>query len=94
MKKKAPKVHQLTIAQFEQLFPDEIACKQYLADNRWPEGVKCPRCGSEKVSRILKRDQYDCAARLALIGDVLVVGETGNCGGAGVNFTGFYRIKR
>ena len=29
---------------------------------RWPEGVRCPRCQSEKISRIVKRDQFDCDA--------------------------------
>ena len=30
MKKKHPRIHQMTIAQFEQLFPNEDACKAYL----------------------------------------------------------------
>jgi IS1 family transposase len=45
--KKRPKpVHQMTIAQFEKAFPDEEACKAYLVARRWPNGVKCPRCGN------------------------------------------------
>jgi Transposase zinc-ribbon domain/ISXO2-like transposase domain len=44
---KQPKpVHQLTIAQFEKMFPDEEACKAYLVARRWPDGVRCPRCGN------------------------------------------------
>ena len=46
---KAPYIHQLTVAEFETMFPDETACCAYLAGNRWPEGVKCPRCGNENV---------------------------------------------
>jgi transposase-like protein len=43
-------IHQMTIAQFEQLFPNEDACKAYLARNRWPDGVvRCPRCGFDNV---------------------------------------------
>ena len=39
-----------TIAEFDALFPDEDACKQLLAEMRWPNGaVECPRCGSRKV---------------------------------------------
>src|SRR5271155_2276591 len=44
-------VHQLTSAQFDRMFPidDEDACKAYLKARRWPEGVRCPRCGNPAV---------------------------------------------
>jgi len=42
-------VKQMTLAEFDELFPNNDACKQYLADRRWPDGVKCPRCGNPKV---------------------------------------------
>jgi hypothetical protein len=48
MARKQPKpIHQLTIAQFETMFPDEAACCAYLVGRRWPQGVRCPRCGAE-----------------------------------------------
>jgi transposase-like protein len=31
------------------MFPDEDACKAYLKARRWPEGVRCPRCGNPAV---------------------------------------------
>ncbi len=40
---------QMTIGQFERMFPDEDSCKAYLVSRRWPNGVKCPRCGNEQV---------------------------------------------
>jgi transposase-like protein len=47
MARKQPKpVHQLTVADFERMFPDEDACRAYLIARRWPEGVRCPRCGA------------------------------------------------
>jgi transposase-like protein len=46
---KSSQIHQLTVAQFESMFPDEDACCAYLAGNRWPDGVKCPRCGNDNV---------------------------------------------
>lgn len=46
---KQPKIHQMTIGEFEARFPNEDACKAYLAAHRWPQGVRCPRCGHEKV---------------------------------------------
>ncbi len=63
---KRPKpVHQLTIAQFESIFPDEEACKAYLVARRWPQGVHCPRCGSTHVYALktmaFKWECMDCS---------------------------------
>jgi transposase-like protein len=41
-------------------FGSEDKCQAYLEGLRWPEGVRCPRCGSAKISRIVKRAQFDC----------------------------------
>jgi transposase-like protein len=47
---KQPKpIHQLTADQFEKLFPDETACCVYLVARRWPDGVRCPRCGNPNL---------------------------------------------
>ena len=46
---KAKPVNQMTIGQFETMFPDEDACCAYLVAHRWPEGVACPRCGNADV---------------------------------------------
>jgi transposase-like protein len=47
---KRPKaVHQLTAAQFDAMFQTEDNCIRYLVARRWPEGVRCPRCGSDRV---------------------------------------------
>jgi len=35
-------------------------CRAYLTELRWPKGVQCPQCQSKKISRIQKRNQYDC----------------------------------
>ena len=32
------------LAEFERRFATEQACRQYLAQLRWPEGFRCPRC--------------------------------------------------
>lgn len=42
-------VNQMSVAQFEAMFPDENACCAYLVSRRWPEGAQCPRCGSDNV---------------------------------------------
>jgi transposase-like protein len=41
-------------------FGSEDRCREYLEALRWPQGVRCIRCGSDKISRIKKRDQFDC----------------------------------
>ena len=48
-------IHQMTIPQFEAMFPHEDACKAYLQANRWPEGVYCPRCGNVNVHPVMHR---------------------------------------
>jgi len=32
---------------FESWFPDDEACRQFLAGVRWPDGFRCPRCASD-----------------------------------------------
>jgi ribosomal protein L37AE/L43A len=53
-------VHQMTIAQFEKAFPDEEACRTYLIARRWPNGVKCPRCGNTKVYPLASGFHWQC----------------------------------
>ena len=56
-------VHQMTIAQFERQFPHEDACKAYLAANRWPDGVRCPRCGNDKINDLATMPfKWECSA--------------------------------
>jgi transposase-like protein len=46
---------QMTVPQFEKLFPTDEACKAYLTARRWPVGVRCPRCGNENVYALKAR---------------------------------------
>jgi transposase-like protein len=48
-------VPQMTVAQFETTFTDEDACRAYLVARRWPQGVRCPRCGNTKVYALKTR---------------------------------------
>lgn len=58
---KQPKpVHQMTIPQFEAAFPDEDACRAYLIARRWPQGVKCPRCGNTEVTALASGYHWQC----------------------------------
>lgn len=40
---------QMTLTDFDRLFPDEPACWTYLLLRRWPEGPRCPRCNNDHV---------------------------------------------
>jgi transposase-like protein len=46
---------------FQERFPDDAACLQYLAASRWPEGFRCPACGSERAWVLERRHLWECA---------------------------------
>jgi len=37
-------------------------CLNYLAGKRWPNGVTCPTCGSQKVSFMPKHQRWQCSS--------------------------------
>ena len=43
-----------TLEAFDRQFPTDEACKEYLARHRWPDGVRCPRCGAKERVYALK----------------------------------------
>jgi transposase-like protein len=43
-------------------FGSEDRCRAYLEALRWPDEIACPRCKSDKISQIVKRNQFDCDA--------------------------------
>jgi transposase-like protein len=45
----------MTLTQLIERFTTEEACKQFLKDQRWPNGVKCPRCQNTKVYELKSR---------------------------------------
>lgn len=44
-----------TLTQLMTRFKDEHACKAFLAERRWPNGVTCPRCNNPKVFAVKSR---------------------------------------
>jgi hypothetical protein len=59
-----------SIDAFDREFPTDDACKQYLVQKRWPDGVRCPRCDrTEKVYALKARPFHwickndDCGKR-------------------------------
>lgn len=51
---------ELTLCELIESFGNEEKCRTYLERLRWPDGPQCLECGSKKVYRILKRNQFVC----------------------------------
>jgi transposase-like protein len=60
-KPRKPKADINLVSLVEQ-FGSEDACRAYLEGLRWPDGVRCVRCASERVSRIQTRALFTCLA--------------------------------
>ncbi len=41
-------------------FADPVNCREYLVARRWPNGVTCPRCGSQDVLFLEKYNRWHC----------------------------------
>lgn len=41
-------------------FGSDDKCRTYLENLRFPDGIKCLRCESDKISRIYERNQFHC----------------------------------
>jgi len=44
-------------------YPTSDACREHLERVRWPDGVRCPRCNSDKIARLRKRKQFSCKSK-------------------------------
>jgi transposase-like protein len=53
---KAPK----TFLEAVRFFSDPQTCLEFLVALRWPRGVKCPHCGSKKVTFLAKAKLWKC----------------------------------
>lgn len=50
----------MTLNELTRRFSSEDACRAYLVKIRWPEGVRCPRCDSEKVHKLSRPWTWQC----------------------------------
>ncbi len=48
-----------TLIEFKERFVTDDDCLRYVASLRWPDGVRCPRCGHSEVW-MTKRRLYQC----------------------------------
>lgn len=53
---------ELNLASLIEQFGSEDHCHEYIEKLRWPDGIRCPRCESDRISRIRERRQFDCDA--------------------------------
>lgn len=52
-----------SLLEFQQRFPDEARCAQFLYDQRWPNGFVCPGCGGTRGHLLKSRAYtYECVA--------------------------------
>jgi len=51
---------EINLVNLIELYHNEDDCRKTLESLKWPNGVKCPRCGSKKVNGIKNRDQFYC----------------------------------
>ena len=42
------KYESLTLFEFQEKFPDNDSCQEYLSELKWPKGFKCERCGHDR----------------------------------------------
>ena len=56
----------MTLLEWHDKFPDDEACRQYLFDQRWPNGFVCPKCQGTKYWTVQRSGRtapvYECAA--------------------------------
>jgi len=51
----------MTLLEFNERFPTEETCREYLYTMKWPEGFICPKCKSKgEPFRIVARNVYQC----------------------------------
>jgi transposase-like protein len=65
-----------TMSAFDRRFHSEAACRDFLVAQRWPDGVRCPRCNRKEKITAVTRKPYSWRCRNA------------DCGGRnGYNFS-------
>lgn len=61
--KREPEVkHEMNLMDLMDKFGSDDKCREYLEALRFPNGITCTRCNSDKISRIIKRNQFMCDA--------------------------------
>jgi len=49
----------MNLIQVADEFQTEEQCLEFLANSRWPDGVRCPICGNDRITRINRKTAGD-----------------------------------
>jgi transposase-like protein len=60
MNKKNGTKQEVNLVNLIERYGNEDKCRAYLEEQRWPDGVTCPRCGSKSISRYQDKYVFDC----------------------------------
>lgn len=52
-----------TLAEAIRYFSNSDRCRAYLVKKRWPNGLRCPRCGSSQLYFTTPRQEWECKTR-------------------------------
>jgi transposase-like protein len=52
-----------TLAEARAYFGNTAQCRDYLTKKRWPNGIRCPHCGSSRLYVTTSRDGWECKTR-------------------------------
>ena len=52
----------LSMAEFVGLYGSEDQCHAALVQMRWPDGLKCPKCGAKRHSYLASKRLFQCTA--------------------------------
>ena len=52
-----------TLLDAVKFFADPVNCRTYMVSRRWPNGVRCPQCGSRSVYFDSSRNGWECKTR-------------------------------
>ena len=63
----------ISLAKLFMMFPTDDAARQWIESNVWPEGLRCPHCGSDNAYSDIKHQSMthrcrDCSNRPRFIG--------------------------
>ena len=51
-----------TMIEFMEMYQTEEDCRSALFAHRWPDGLRCPRCGHDRAYTHKKRPLYECVS--------------------------------
>lgn len=53
---------EMSLLKLIELYSSEQTCRDTIVQMRWPDGVRCPRCNSEKIRHSYTRGQFNCGS--------------------------------